>query len=403
MIILDKFVSDNKLHDCLICLYSGYYDSDDLREFIVDANFLYITGLNIPNLFILYNSQNKNLYFIFDDMDDWADNDDFIQIIYDKYGNNIKIYKIDKFNEIIENNEVPIYTINTIDFILHKADNILMNKYITKLRAIKNNEEINKIYIANKYTSMAIKHVFQNLLIKNYKYCYQIVNNIKCKLGYYNIIQQAYTPICTVGTKNNILHSQSHIGKLLDGNLVLLDIGCRYNGYCADISRTFPVNGRFTQLQKNIYNIVLLMQNMAFELIGNNIKWNYVQDSCLILLYIKLIEYKILKNRNNTREDKLQIASLFMPHSLGHSVGIDVHDPLNLHVLKTNMVLAIEPGIYFYKTQLNHNSVNKPIWNDYMSIGGIRIEDVVVVKDIGVYNLTNLEKTIEEIEDLMNK
>ena len=70
MIILDKFVNNNNLSECLICLYSGFYDSDDLREFIVDSNFLYITGLNVPNLFILYSSHNKDIYFILDDMDE---------------------------------------------------------------------------------------------------------------------------------------------------------------------------------------------------------------------------------------------------------------------------------------------------------------------------------------------
>ena len=62
---------------------------------------------------------------------------------------------------------------------------------------------------------------------------------------------------------------------------------------------------------------------------------------------------------------------------------------------------AIEPGIYFYKTQLNNDAVNESVWYDYMSIGGIRIEDIVVVNDNGTYNLTNLEKTVEDIENLM--
>ena len=88
------------------------------------------------------------------------------------------------------------------------------------------------------------------------KYCYQIVNKYKSYLGEYNIDYLAYQPICTSGKDNSILHSHNYNKKIIDNSLILLDIGCKYNYYCSDITRTIPVSGKFNKIQKDTYKIV---------------------------------------------------------------------------------------------------------------------------------------------------
>ena len=99
---------------------------------------------------------------------------------------------------------------------------------------------------------------------------------------------------------------------------------------------------------------------------------------------------------------KIDLGKLFMKHSLGHNIGIDVHDVCSILVLKENMVITIEPGIYFSDEQCLNKNVNKSVWKKYKNIGGIRIEDVILINKYKTINLSlNLPKKIEEIEKLL--
>jgi Xaa-Pro aminopeptidase len=173
-----------------------------------------------------------------------------------------------------------------------------------------------------------------------------------------------------------------------DGEVVVMDIGGEYHGYSADISRTVPVNGTFSQPQKDIYNIVY----KANQEIINSIKPGTDPQS-FYKLAIKIVgeglmQLGLIKN--------LSEANKFLPHGVSHDVGLDVHDVSVRGPLKAGQVITVEPGIYISP---NMSGVDPKYWNI-----GIRIEDDVLVTETGHKVLTEgAPKTIEEIEKIMKK
>ena len=180
----------------------------------------------------------------------------------------------------------------------------------------------------------------------------------------------------------------------------MLDVGCKFNFYCSDITRTIPISGRFTKLQLDIYNIVLEMNKIGISssVAGRSIK--YVEKKCRNILYQKLLDLKIILPVES-KEDKNKITHMFMPHNITHSIGIDVHDILDFKVLKKNMVITIEPGIYFYSNHIDSNFINRNVWIKYKNIGGVRIEDVIVIKNKKSKVISNFVKEPNDIENLL--
>ena len=143
------------------------------------------------------------------------------------------------------------------------------------------------------------------------------------------------------------------------------------------------------------------MNQLGISLSKNNTSINYIENRCRSLLYKSLIELNIIYPTQNKSIERY-ITRLFMPHSISHSIGIEVHDVLDDDILKTNMVITIEPGVYFYKSHLYHPNINKQVWNLYKDIGGVRIEDVILINENKSTILSNFEKEANEIEDLIN-
>ena len=125
-----------------------------------------------------------------------------------------------------------------------------------------------------------------------------------------------------------------------------------------------------------------------------------IHDACLNILYNGLLKLGIITNIQQEIEKK-NCMNLFMPHFLGHHIGIEVHDIQLSDTLKTNNVITIEPGIYFYNLQKKNKYVVKSVWNKYKNIGGIRIEDVILIQNKYSIVLSNFPKNITEIETIM--
>jgi Xaa-Pro aminopeptidase len=208
----------------------------------------------------------------------------------------------------------------------------------------------------------------------------------------------AYGTIVGSGDNANILHYTENSDELKDGDLVLIDSGCELAGYAADITRTFPVNGQFSQPQKALYQLVLKAQLLALEMVkpGNTLK--QAADATVRVLTEGLIELGILTGDIDQLIADEKYKDFYM-HGLGHWLGLDVHDVGEYKLnekdrpFEPGMVLTIEPGLY-----VSHDA-DAPA--QYRGIG-IRIEDDVVVTHDGHLNLTSaVPKTVAEIEQLM--
>ncbi|WP_194757137.1 Xaa-Pro aminopeptidase [Aliidiomarina indica] len=209
----------------------------------------------------------------------------------------------------------------------------------------------------------------------------------------------AYGSIVGGGENACILHYTANTDVLKDGDLLLIDAGCEYQGYAADITRTFPVNGKFSRAQRAIYELVLAAQEAAFALIKPGSSLPKAQDAAVKVLTEGLLHLGILKGSVQQHLDE-QSCRRFFIHGLGHWLGLDVHDVGTYQTdgipikLQPGMVLTIEPGLYFAP---DDDSVPE----QYRGMG-IRIEDDLLVTKDGYCNLTaGVPKSVEGIEALM--
>ncbi|MDB6096250.1 MAG: pepP [Francisellaceae bacterium] len=209
----------------------------------------------------------------------------------------------------------------------------------------------------------------------------------------------AYTTIVGGGENACILHYIHNNEALKSGDLVLIDAGCEYELYASDITRTIPVDGKFTQEQKIIYNIVLKAQEAAIQIIKPGIQWNKIQDTILKVMVKELVSQNLIKGQVDEIIAKKSYLSFYM-HGSGHWLGLDVHDCGSYQIegksrsLEPGMVLTIEPGIY-----INQNNTDFDL--KFRGIG-IRIEDDILVTKQGYEILSaDLPKRINEIEHIM--
>ncbi len=209
----------------------------------------------------------------------------------------------------------------------------------------------------------------------------------------------AYGSIVASGRNACILHYQENAAVLKDGDLVLIDAGCEIDCYASDITRTFPVSGRFSPEQRAIYELVLKSQEAAFAAIGPDKHWNQAHEATVRVITAGLIELGLL---HGTVDELIasEAYRAFYMHRAGHWLGLDVHDVGEYkvggawRVLEVGMTLTVEPGIYISPDNLD---VPKK-WRGI----GVRIEDDVVVTRHGCEILTNgVPKTVDEIEALM--
>lgn len=215
--------------------------------------------------------------------------------------------------------------------------------------------------------------------------------------------EQAYTPIVGGGNNGCILHYTENDAELKDGDLLLIDAGAENDLYAADITRTFPVNGRFSTEQKALYQIVLDAQLAAIEKVQPGNHWNEPHEAAVRAITKGLIKLGLLKGKLRTLIKEQAYRSVYM-HRTGHWLGMDVHDVGDYKVgdvwreLEPGMVLTVEPGIYIAPgTKIGKRAVAKK-WQGI----GIRIEDDVLVTRDGHEVLSKgAPKTISDIEALM--
>lgn len=211
----------------------------------------------------------------------------------------------------------------------------------------------------------------------------------------------AYPSIIAGGENACTLHYTKNNALLNDNELVLIDAGAEYDYYASDITRTFPVNGKFTAEQQAIYELVLAAQLAGLECIRPNITWDEIQKQIIQVLVTGLVDLKILRGDVKTLIEAKEYFPFYM-HNSGHWLGMDVHDVGDYKTgdhwrkLVPGMVFTVEPGLY-----LSRNNTKIP--EKYRGIG-IRIEDDVLVTEQGKTILTELApKTVADIEKTMKE
>lgn len=214
----------------------------------------------------------------------------------------------------------------------------------------------------------------------------------------------AYTPIVASGPNACILHYNVNDRKMEDGDLVLIDAGCELDGYASDITRTFPVNGRFTDAQRTLYELVLAAQDAALEAIAPGRPYSAFHEAALRVLVQGMLDLGLISNHATVDDAIAAKAHVpFYMHGTGHWLGMDVHDvgayrdvtvpEKPSRPLVEGMVVTVEPGIYVRPA----DGVPERFWHI-----GIRIEDDVVVTRDGYRLLTaSAPKTVAEIEAIV--
>jgi len=210
---------------------------------------------------------------------------------------------------------------------------------------------------------------------------------------------EAYPSIVASGANACVMHYHANTAKLENGDLVLIDAGAEYDYYASDVTRTFPVNGTFTEPQRKIYEIVLAAQLAGIAAVRPGNDWSNIHITIARTITEGLVDLGILTGNIDDLLDQKTYQRFYI-HNFGHWLGLDTHDPCeyqyegNWRLLELGMVFTIEPGIYIPD---EYTDVD-PIWRGI----GIRIEDDILVTPGGSEVLSQgLAKSIEEIEILM--
>jgi Xaa-Pro aminopeptidase len=271
---------------------------------------------------------------------------------------------------------------------------------IDEMRLIKSEAELDIMRQVNNISCGAHKRAME----KTYagKFEYQIEAELLYEFAQHGARCPAYASIVAGGDNANILHYTNNDDVLRDNELLLIDAGGELAGYAADITRTFPVNGKFTATQKALYQLVLDVQNKVIEKIEPNVNFAQLNAFTCEFLTQGLLELGILSGDLSSLIKEKACKEYFI-HGLGHWLGLDVHDVGDyqsndareqLRTFEPGMVMTIEPGLYI---PLNDTSVDEK-WRGI----GIRIEDNILVTDNGYENLTvNAPKSIKAIESIM--
>ena len=434
------------------------YDNDDeLHYFIQESNFYYLTGVLEANYYATINltdasfslyipqpSEREKIFLHWETLEQIAEKYkcstfDLTQLPLEiKRLNPNKLYVLngtnsdsgnkvltcdyvfpapyEKYNEIIDHDEL-IYEILADTRTKKTTEEINLLKYINKATVEAHIDTMKKIY--QKITAQQ-KIIERD--VENYFFSY-----IRSKLYSRN---HPYEHICGCGVDGATLHYINNDQELKSGQLILMDMGGLAAGYVSDVTSTVPVNGTFTQEQKDIYNIVLEANQEVKKNAKPGVSWLDMHLLAEKVILTGLQKLGFLDGSADVQEMvNNRVCYYFMPHGLGHLMGLDVHDVggylsftperskekgldclRTARILEKDMVLSDEPGIYFIPYLLEQGfkdeKVSKYFVQDkikeYYNFGGVRIEDDILITEDGCVNLTEgLPRTVEEIQNAM--
>jgi len=261
------------------------------------------------------------------------------------------------------------------------------NPILQRLRSVKDPIELDLMQQACNITNKGFRRVLQ--FVKPNVWEYEIEAELMHEFLRNRSKGFAYTPIIGSGNNANVLHYIENNQQCKDGDLILMDVAAEYANYSSDLTRTIPVNGRYTARQKAVYNAVLKVKNEATKMLTPGTLWEQYHIEVGKLMTSELLDLGLIDKADvqNENPDWPAYKKYFM-HGTSHHIGLDTHDYGLLHEpMQANQVFTVEPGIYIPDEGF-----------------GIRLEDDVVIQKTGEpFNLmSDIPITIEEIEDLMN-
>ena len=272
-----------------------------------------------------------------------------------------------------------------------------LDHLVHELRLFKSKAELKIMRQSGQIAARAHSRAMQ--VCKPGMYEYQLQAEIEHEFAMAGARYPAYTSIVGGGDNGCILHYVENQDRLNDGDLVLIDAGCELDYYASDISRTFPVNGKFSGEQRALYDVVLAAQQATIDACQSGNHWNEPHEASVKVITQGLVDLGLLKGSVDGLIEKGAYQDFYM-HRAGHWLGMDVHDvgdymlDQQWRLLEPGMVLTVEPGIYVAP---DNNKVAKK-WRGI----GIRIEDNVVITDQQPEILTaDVPKTCADIEALM--
>jgi Xaa-Pro aminopeptidase len=390
-----------------------------------NSDFWYLTGFNEPEavLILVKSDETHNHSVLFNRVRDLAAETWFGRRLgQDAAPAKLGIDRALPFNEI--NDQLPLL-LNGLDVVYHAqgqyayADQILFDAldklrkgfrqnlqapstltdwrpWLHEMRLFKSSEEMVIMRRAGEISALAHTRAMEKCRPGMFEY--QLEAEIHHEFTRLGARSPSYNTIVGGGDNACILHYTENESELRDGDLVLIDAGCEFKGYAGDITRTFPVNGKFSRPQRAVYDIVLASLTRALEMFKPGISIRVVNDEVVRIMITGMVELGILKGEVEQLIAE-QAHRPFYMHGLGHWLGLDVHDvghygtPDRDRTLEPGMVLTVEPGLYI--------APDADVPEQYRGMG-IRIEDDILITATGIENLTaSVVKDADAIEALM--
>ncbi len=385
---------------------------DQFYQYIPNRNFYYITGLSEPNIKLMIVKGEKTSFTMLfieettEYMRQWLG-----ETITKEEASRIsgveitKILYLDKFEQFFrslmtygrglgikppKNLYMDLYRINSTEepisqtqfrFVLDTYKELKMknvNEHISYLRMFKSQTELEKLEKAIEITKKGLYRIMDNLKIRDNES--QLEADFIHQITLEGSSGVSFDTIAASGENATILHYEENNSVLKEGNLILFDLGALYSNYGSDISRTYPISGKYESRQKIIYEIVLKVNKEAINFVKPGITWNQLNKFAKDLLASECLKIGLIKT-----EDEI---TKYYYHSVGHFLGLDVHDVGHYELpLKEGMVITIEPGLYIKEEKI-----------------GIRIEDDVLITKNGSRVLSkDIIKEVEDIEEYLSK
>ena len=388
-------------------------NNDCSYPFRQDSYFWYLTGFNEPNaaLLLLKTEQAEKAIIFLRPRDPLLETWNGRRLGVERAPQQLNVneaYSIEEFATVLPKilkNLTALYHVPEIhtwgdtlvsESAVNFSEILDWRPMLSEMRLIKSLNEIRLMQQAGQIT--ALGHIKAMQTTRPNRFEYEIESDILHEFNRHCARFPSYNSIIAGGSNACILHYTENDRPLNDGDLVLIDAGCEFAMYAGDITRTFPVNGKFSQPQREIYELVLKAQKRAIELLvpGNSIK--QANDEVIRIKTQGLVDLGILKGDVDTLIEQ-QAYRQFDMHGLGHWLGLDVHDVGSYgqdkqRILEIGMVITVEPGIYI--------SEDADVPEQYKGIG-VRIEDNLLMTEYGNKILTAaVPKEIADIENLMN-
>ena len=378
--------------DSVVVLFSGKLiksSADGEYPFVVNRNFYHLTGINEPHLILTFSHKETTLYIEESDemYEKWVgkkitkeeakqqSNITNIKYVSDFHIDNFKNYKriyLDLEKDQISNHKTPAESFQEE----HNLPTFDIYPFIAKSRSTKSAKEVEKIKEALDITKKGLENIMMNLKPNTRESVFEAHFDFVLKSE--NVIN-AFDTIAASGVNACTLHYVSNNDIAKDNELILFDLGATKDLYCADISRTYPVNGKFTKRQKELYEMVLAAMDKVIDAIKPGITMKELNDIVLKHYEEELVRLNVIK-------DSSEVSNYYY-HGVSHSLGLDTHD-VGLErdeKLTEGNIITVEPGIYIKEEGI-----------------GIRIEDNILVTKEGNINLSaQIIKSVSDIEEFI--